>query len=222
MGAGFGAYGKIPGLGDFFRIDVPSGFVPVWDTWLQQNILHARQTLGEAWDALYMSAPIWRFTLAAGLAGERKVLGVLMPSVDRVGRQYPLTLLAPLDGASTAIADHFSASTDFAALEDLALDMLEDGQTRERLQERLADLSPPDPAAISPVCSYFGSMVTPDGDSAAIAADLADQRFHQPSVWSCQIDDRPKTLICEKLPAEPAALGLFDLNAPIWTEATPL
>jgi len=222
MGAGFGAFGKMPGLGDFFRIDAPPGFVQVWDNWLQKTILHARQTLGEAWDDLYMSAPIWRFTLAAGLAGDRKILGVLMPSVDRVGRQYPLTLMAPLDGDATAIADHFSAGADFAALEDLALDMLEDGQTREHLHQRLSAQKVPEPAPAAPVCSYFGAMVMGQGDSAALAAGLADQRFHQPSVWSSHIDGHPRTLICEKLPASPAALGLIDLNAPIWTEATPL
>ena len=47
-----------------------------------------------------MMAPIWRFALAPGVAGPLPMLGVMMPSVDRVGRQFPLTLAAPMAEAS--------------------------------------------------------------------------------------------------------------------------
>ncbi len=222
MVEGFGAFGKMPGLGDFFRFNTPPGFVEVWDQWLQEHILETRQALGEGWHDTYMSAPIWRFTLAAGLAGAHKVQGVLMPSVDRVGRLFPLTLMAPLDGDSTALADHFAARPVFTALEDIALDMLEDGHTRDGLQERLGAIRPPKPADTSPLRTFFGSMVMRRGDASAIAAELAGQRFHQPSVWSTEIDGHPQMLICEKLPGRDAALGLIDTTARIWTEATPL
>ncbi len=45
-----------------------------------------------------MEAPIWRFLLPAGACGAQAALGVWLPSVDRVGRQFPLALcaLAPL------------------------------------------------------------------------------------------------------------------------------
>ncbi len=31
MSVGFGAFGKMPSVGDFFRIGVPPGFVASWD-----------------------------------------------------------------------------------------------------------------------------------------------------------------------------------------------
>lgn len=82
---GFGAFGKIPSIGDFFRLDPPAGFVRVWDEWLQGLLLTGQGAHGPYWDGYYMTAPIWRFTLSPGLAGPEKVMGVLMPSVDRVG-----------------------------------------------------------------------------------------------------------------------------------------
>ena len=33
MVSGFGAFGKIPSLGDFFRMGVAAGFVGVWLLW---------------------------------------------------------------------------------------------------------------------------------------------------------------------------------------------
>jgi type VI secretion system protein ImpM len=38
-----------------------------------------------------MEAPVWRFALAPGLCGAAGVVGVMLPSVDRAGRYFPLT-----------------------------------------------------------------------------------------------------------------------------------
>lgn len=127
----FGAYGKIPGLGDFLRIGVGSDFVMAWDRWLQQMLQEARMGLGHAWEGCYMSAPIWRFTLTPGLAGRYPVFGVMMPSVDRVGRQFPLTLMARGDGAAEAT---------YQDLEEIALSALEDDMTPAALQVALNNL----------------------------------------------------------------------------------
>jgi type VI secretion system protein ImpM len=35
MAAAFGAFGKMPSLGDFFRFGLPADFVSAWDDWLQ-------------------------------------------------------------------------------------------------------------------------------------------------------------------------------------------
>ncbi|NJK42670.1 MAG: type VI secretion system-associated protein TagF [Aquincola sp.] len=84
MGARFGAFGKMPSLGDFLRMDLPSGFIDPWDRWLQEGILSVRASLGEAWQDCYFSAPIWRFNLSPGLAGAAAVMGVMMSSVEEV------------------------------------------------------------------------------------------------------------------------------------------
>ena len=145
MQAGFGAFGKMPSLGDFFQLTPPTGFVRVWDDWLQTAMMTAQQRGGTSWDDQYMSAPIWRFTLAAGLAGPSKILGVLMPSVDRVGRRFPLSLMVGLEGDSPATLYHFDANETFEKLEDLALSALDDGMDRERLQAGFPGIDVPTP-----------------------------------------------------------------------------
>jgi type VI secretion system protein ImpM len=144
---GYGAYGKMPALGDFFRIGLPPGFVDPWDRWLQTGMAGLRDALGARWDGCYMTAPIWRFTLSAGLAGPQAVQGVLMPSVDRVGRQFPLTLARLLPGQPGAAAADAAGLAAFPALEEVALDALEDGMTRERLAARLAAVPVPPASA---------------------------------------------------------------------------
>ena len=83
----------MPALGDFFRLNLPQDFVAAWDIWLQQVMVSTRESFGAAWDARYLSAPIWQFSLAAGLCGAAPVIGVILPSVDRVGRPVSYTHL---------------------------------------------------------------------------------------------------------------------------------
>lgn len=225
--AGFGAFGKMPSVGDFFRLGVAPAFVQVWDEWIQRSMLAASQALGEAWDQHYMSTPIWRFCLSPGLAGPQKMLGVLMPSVDRVGRRFPLTLVAGLSNEGSAILAHFRAAEVFCQLEDLALASLEDDMTRDRLAEGLDKLTPPQQLPTAPVRGHGQTMVLTRGEVADsvipdLAAGLMSQRYRTPSVWSTEIGGVPRMMVCEGLPDGANMQGLFNLHAAVWTEARPL
>lgn len=224
--AGFGAFGKMPAVGDFFRLNVPAPFVSAWDAWIQTTMLAAQARLGGDWDTHYMSAPIWRFSLAAGLAGPQKMLGVLMPSVDRVGRRFPLTLAAPMETPGPAPLDHFSETALFETLEDLALDALEDTMTREALIERLAGIAPPDQRAAPPLRRAGRCLVltqaTPADMLPDLTAGLLAGQYAAPSVWSAVINEVPRLMICDGLPDDTISEGLFHLNAPVWREAQPV
>ena len=50
--------------------------------------------MGARWLPAFLDAPVWRFALPPGACGDGAALGLLMPSVDRVGRYFPLTLAA--------------------------------------------------------------------------------------------------------------------------------
>ena len=63
----YGFYGKVPCLGDFVRRGLSQAFVEDWDAWMQELLVIAQVTMEDRWQDCYMSAPIWRFTLAAGL-----------------------------------------------------------------------------------------------------------------------------------------------------------
>lgn len=226
MTEGFGAFGKIPAIGDFFRLNAPSGFVKIWDDWIQRCMLDAQTALGAGWDTAYMSAPIWRFSLSAGLAGPQKVMGVLMPSVDRVGRRFPLTLMAALPTPGPAQLDHFSEDALFARLEDLALDALDDAMTRDGLAVQLAAIQPPQFRNSAPLRMAGSTLVLTQPDSRGLlpelAAGLLASRVRVPSIWSAIINDVPRLMVCDGLPEGAVMHGLFDLNAPIWSEARPI
>ncbi|MBT8155481.1 type VI secretion system-associated protein TagF [Epibacterium ulvae] len=227
MAQGFGAYGKIPAVGDFFRLSPPNGFVRVWDAWLQEILSEAQAAYGADFDAHYMSAPIWRFTLPRGVAGAGKVMGVLMPSVDRVGRRFPLTLVQAVSTSGPASADHMGANAVFEKLEDLALMALDDNTTLELLGEGLADiphLALPD---VPPVRGSGGNIVVTGiaaGDSLAriLAGQLMAKSMPEAAIWSAVLDGVPRMLACPGLPRGPMATALFDMHAPIWREAPPL
>ena len=91
-----GFYGKLPSHGDFVRRRVSDTFVDPWDAWLRQCLPASRATLGARWLEIYLTSPAWRFACAAGACGPAPVIGVMAPSVDQVGRYFPITLVAEL------------------------------------------------------------------------------------------------------------------------------
>ncbi len=59
--------------------------------------MHAsKEQLQDAWLDAYLTGPVWRFVLDAGVCGDSCYAGILVPSVDRVGRYFPLTVVAPV------------------------------------------------------------------------------------------------------------------------------
>jgi type VI secretion system protein ImpM len=121
-----GFYGKLPSHGDFLRRRVSDHFVGVWDGWLQECLAASRAELGERWLDVYLTSPAWRFACAEGVCGAGPVFGVMVPSVDRVGRYFPLTLVAELPvGAPVGIASVMTAEPFFSAAERLLIETLE-------------------------------------------------------------------------------------------------
>ncbi|WP_424985088.1 type VI secretion system-associated protein TagF [Microbulbifer sp. S227A] len=217
MAGGFGAFGKIPAVGDFFRLNPPPGFVSVWDDWVQHSMVASQAALAEQWDDHYMSAPIWRFSLAPALAGASQVIGVFMPSVDRVGRRFPLTLMAPLAASGTIASDHFRADGLFERLEALALDALEDDMSRDKLEHRLAGIPPPVPGR-APMVHRTGDGFVMTGENlvADLAADRIGNTGARPSIWSAMVDDVQRLMLCDGLPGDDAAMALWHMDAPVW------
>ncbi len=93
-GSVIGFYGKVPARGDFVRIGLPRDFTDPWDAWLQSVMTGSRAIMGDAWLPAFLEAPVWRFVLPPGMCGEQAVLGLILPSVDRAGRYFPLTFAA--------------------------------------------------------------------------------------------------------------------------------
>ncbi len=121
-----GFFGKLPCNGDFIERRVPQAFIEAWDPWLQQCVHASRQSLQDAWLPSYLTSPLWRFVLSESVCGSGAYAGLLAPSVDRVGRYFPLTIVTQLDVAVCPVqfATHHAAW--FDAVESLVIGALED------------------------------------------------------------------------------------------------
>ena len=137
QGTAVGFYGKLPCAGDFVTRTLPSTFVAPWDAWLQQALHASRAKLGERWTETYLESPIWRFALQPEACGPQAWAGVLMPSVDRAGRYFPLTLAAPIPTTTSMLLTVSGADFWYTWLERIALWALEPEATLEALEGQL-------------------------------------------------------------------------------------
>lgn len=137
VAAAVGFYGKVPCAGDFVTRSLPAAFVSPWDAWLQQALLASRARLGDQWTELYLKSPIWRFALQPQTCGPQAWAGVLMPSVDRAGRYFPLTMAAPIPATASTLLTVTSAEFWFTYLERIALWALEPEATVEAVESHL-------------------------------------------------------------------------------------
>jgi len=210
-----GFYGKLPARGDFIGRRLARSFTEAWDAWLQQAILASRAALGASWLDLYLVSPLWRFALAAGACGPDPVAGVMMPSVDAVGRYFPLMLGRQLAAGSDPAAFLPSAGAWYAALEERALAALVDGFDLSALDRPL-----PLPAAADRGAAAAGEappgpgLQVPLGDDQAIA-DICrgeSRAGKAGSIWWTAGSERvaPCLLFCPGLPMPVAFASLLD------------
>jgi type VI secretion system protein ImpM len=136
-----GVFGKLPSRRDYVQHGIEPRLLRLIDTWLQRAVAESRQALGEAWLDGYLVAPIWRFWLGAGVAG-CPALGALMPSVDGVGRYFPLCALGAFD-ASVPPPEFDDQDEWFAALEAILLAALSEGGSYELLLAACDRMPPP-------------------------------------------------------------------------------
>lgn len=131
-----GWYGKLPSLGDFASRRLPPLFVEPWDRWLSAGLAAWRDS-DAGWVEAFLAAPTWRFALGARLPFPQSpgYAGVLMPSVDRVGRYFPLTVARPRGSM-----EQQAPASWLQALEGLAVAALHDDWSAERFDAALEGL----------------------------------------------------------------------------------
>jgi len=136
-----GLFGKLPARGDFVQLGLPGSFVRPWDAWLQQVMAASQERMGDAWLPAFLESPVWRFVLPAGMCGPGAALGLWMPSVDRVGRYFPLTLAAVvLPGGHVPRSDQAESWLD--ACETAGRAALDEDATPDQVAQRLPPLAP--------------------------------------------------------------------------------
>jgi type VI secretion system protein ImpM len=135
-----GFVGKIPSQGDFISRRLPGDFIECWDNWLQEGVGTARESLGEHWLKTYLVGPVWRFLVTPGACGGHGWLGLWFPSVDRVGRHFPLTVAAPVPPKQANPALLFSHEEWLTQVEETALRALDPRVSLDQLDQALAGL----------------------------------------------------------------------------------
>lgn len=112
--------GKLPGHGDFLARSVAFPAREPLDRWMSQWIELARAELGTGFEEAYSTAAPWLFE-------GRTKSAVLMPSVDAVGRLFPVLAIC-------------RASTSTQSIYDTLIDVIEQSTTIDILCEQLKEL----------------------------------------------------------------------------------
>jgi type VI secretion system protein ImpM len=138
-----GFFGKIPSRGDFISRRLAATLAGSWDNWLGMLTLSAKEAAAEDWPEVWLTAPLWQFVLGADLAPEAGAAGVIIASVDRVGRMFPFSIIGPAIGIPN--------DSWFDTAEELILSALDDAFDPNILDAALTQLGPPPAgAAIAP------------------------------------------------------------------------
>lgn len=206
-----GFFGKLPGRGDFISRHLPKSFVNPWDDWLQAALAHSRHQLGESWREYYCTSPIWRFAIGPGLCGPATYTGILIPSMDRVGRYYPLVIAAALAPDWPLFTLPTSSEEWFDQAESLALAALErDELDLEHFDRQVAALGMPATSdSLAPYSAHGDTWYCPlpqplesTGIPSLLASELLRRTFPLPSLWWTEGSERITRclLICKGLP----------------------
>ena len=163
--AAIGFCGKLPARGDFVGSGLPRRFVEGWHDWMQRALAASRHALGDDWVAAWLEAAIWRFALSPDICGPDAVLGLWLPSVDRIGRYFPLTLAAAIPGADPAIlirdGGGFLAVAECAGRDALAHDLAPDAVAARLAPAAAWTDAGADPALCPPAGALWWSLGSP-------------------------------------------------------------
>ncbi|MEJ8815042.1 type VI secretion system-associated protein TagF [Variovorax ureilyticus] len=97
-----GWLGRLPGMGDFSHRRLPQSFREAWGRWLRAGIARMQQSHPN-WPDHYLDAPQWCFVLGNDVVDAQGWVGVIVPSVDEMGRHFPFTLAAELGAAESEL-----------------------------------------------------------------------------------------------------------------------
>jgi len=238
-----GWYGKLPSLGDFAQRRLPTAFVDVWDDWLGAELARVRMR-DDGWLQAYLSSPVWRFVLLPGALSPTSTAwsGVLMPSVDKVGRYFPLTLACEQPSLPTEAKDLDILLAWLHDLDDVAADALHEDWTLDQLEHTLLQQPMPQPRPFDPEDTIIDLLPDTPPQSSASLSDVFDtlhmnggpgfmlaaprrlelartlalqmaQQRRGLALWWCDAPDDARVMISRGLPTQRWFDALFGLHA---------
>ena len=168
-------FGKLPGLGDFVGRRMPHAFGSDWDHWLRSGLEQLRNEAPLDWEQRFVQSQLW-FFVAPALATGKPTCGVVAPSIDRVGRYYPITILAMADEEDGVFASDSDLALFFAAARAAVIDARRLPLSAEGMDGRLTDLvwpfidktAPPKNSLISDLLADLNAASQWSSPSAAV------------------------------------------------------
>jgi len=207
-----GLFGKLSAKRDFIALATPRNFLEVWEPWVQASLSASRHQLGDRWQQVFLTTPVWRFWLGAAICGST-VAGAIMPSLDGVGRYYPLTLHAVGDTGAPIVPPDIDAQDEwFNVGENFLLSTLDRDTAFEDISSALDRLPVPriqvrdeHEKSIIPLGEGMVGMISAaDGFSASLSSLRAasPEVYAAASFWwtSGGGDFPPLVLSCRGLP----------------------
>lgn len=182
-----GLFGKLSAKRDFIALATPRNFLEAWEPWVQASLSASRHQLGDRWQQAFLTTPVWRFWLGAAICGST-VAGAIMPSLDAVGRYYPLTLHAVGDAGAPIVPPDIDAQDEwFNVSENFLLSTLDRDMAFEDISSALDRLPVPrtrvsdEHEGIVPLGDGMAGMISAvDGFSAS----LSNLRAASPEVYA--------------------------------------
>ena len=211
-----GWFGKLPSSGDFVTRRVHPSFIEPWDAWLNAVLAGSRERLGAQWRDTFLSAPAWRFVLSPGLIGNDGWAGLIVPSVDSVGRYFPLTVVSelPVKGMD-AVTTLFRARNWYAEVEpvtqvalspDAEIETFDAQLSNRRFPRELVAVPDVSDETIPPRSRSPRALWIPLGDEfqgEAGLRGLAKPLAEPYSAWLAEESEifGRSLMLCERLPA---------------------
>ena len=226
-----GVFGKVPQLGDFIRWRMPAYFADPWDAWLQQGLYQLQASHSKHWLQYFLNCPIWHFVLSANVVGTSPWCGAMMPSVDAVGRYYPITIACRLPLTTNPLSLASCAQVWFQKVEHHLLQLLDDdfSDLSHWDQQLITELNPIPNASkqFQPQHTAFGEawqLGLCEGLNAALWPEVLDalllQRLGNYSLWWAQATEsnNANVLFAHALPSPTQFCGLIhgDWQATGW------
>jgi len=232
----FGLYGKLPAHGDFVSRNLPSAFIANFDDWLQGFIASSKEQLTDDWLDIYLTGPIWRFVFSPGCVDGNAWTGILVPSVDSVGRYFPFTIVHTLQKDTSLVDVLSSQAAWYSNIEEVALDALQNEYDADTVIEKLQVYPlevPPyyykkeqdgqgyyDPASVTDnlaVVMDFEEQL-PSSANAMLLDWLMAKQFPSYSLWHSKGSDRvqPSFLISPGLPNLSGVAGMLQGDWKNW------
>jgi type VI secretion system protein ImpM len=153
-------YGKLPSAADFVGRRMPHAIETAWDHWVRSGMDQLRHEAGASWQAQFLNGPTWFFMYPTQIQGVLAA-GAIAPSMDRVGRHYPITVMAFSAPQTSRFTDDTQVSRFFSSMRSAVLDARRIPLQIEQMDERVAHL-----------CSPFEPRVPPDDLIVGILGDL--------------------------------------------------